>query len=47
MEPSDFYAISGSGLLHHDDPERLRSTASALAAPSPPDPERLGERDMR
>ncbi len=37
----------GAGLLHLDDPDRLRATAAALAAPSPPDPERLGERERR
>jgi superfamily II DNA or RNA helicase/HKD family nuclease len=37
----------GAGLLHLGDPDRLRATAAALAAPSPPDPERLGERDRR
>jgi superfamily II DNA or RNA helicase/HKD family nuclease len=36
-----------SGLLHLDDPDRLRATASALAAPVPPDPEALGERERR
>jgi hypothetical protein len=47
MEPAGFYAISGAGftarangagLLHLDDPDRLRATASALAAPSLPIP---------
>jgi hypothetical protein len=37
----------GAGLLHLDDPDRLRATAAALAAPSPPDPEQLGERERR
>jgi hypothetical protein len=37
----------GAGLLHLDDPDRLRATAAALAAPSPPDPERFGERERR
>ncbi len=36
----------GAGLLHLDDPDRLRATTAALAAPSPPDPERLGGRDQ-
>jgi hypothetical protein len=36
-----------SGLLHLDDPDRLRATASALAASLPPDPERLSEREQR
>ena len=39
-------AISAA-LLHLDDPDRLRDTAAALAAPTPPDPERLGERERR
>jgi hypothetical protein len=47
MEPADFYAIRGAGLLHLDDPDRLRATAAALAAPTPPDPGRLGERERR
>jgi hypothetical protein len=37
----------GAGLLHLDDPDRLRATAAALATPTPPDPERLGERERR
>jgi superfamily II DNA or RNA helicase/HKD family nuclease len=37
----------GAGLLHLDDPDRLRATAAALSAPAPPDPERLGERERR
>jgi hypothetical protein len=37
----------GAGLLHLDDPDRLRATAAALADPSPPDPEQLGERERR
>jgi len=36
-----------SGLLHLDDPDRLRATASSLAASAPPDPEALSEREMR
>jgi hypothetical protein len=36
-----------AGLLHLDDPDRLRSTASALAAVSPPDPAALSERERR
>jgi hypothetical protein len=39
-------AISAA-LLHLDDPDRLRATAAALAAPTPPDPGQLGERDRR
>ena len=37
----------GSGLLHQDDPHRLQALAAALAAPAPPDPERLAEREAR
>jgi hypothetical protein len=37
----------GAGVLHLDDPDRLRATAAALAAPTPPDPQRLGERERR
>jgi len=36
-----------AGLLHLDDPDRLRSTAASLAAAAPPDPESLGERERR
>jgi hypothetical protein len=36
-----------AGLLHLDDPDRLRSTAAALAAAAPTDPETLGERERR
>jgi superfamily II DNA or RNA helicase/HKD family nuclease len=36
-----------SGLLHLDDPDRLRATAASLAASAPPDPEALSEREMR
>jgi hypothetical protein len=39
-------AISAA-LLHLDDPDRLRATAAALAAPTPPDPGQLGERERR
>ena len=56
--PADFYGVRGAGftsparaigagLLHLDDPDRLRATAAALAAPTPPEPERLGERERR
>ena len=37
----------GSSLLHGDDPDRLRFLAAALAAPAPPDPQALGERERR
>ncbi|MFM2159190.1 MAG: hypothetical protein RLZZ124_1664, partial [Cyanobacteriota bacterium] len=37
----------GSGLLHGDDPDRLRALAAALSDPAPPDPRGLGERDRR
>jgi hypothetical protein len=36
-----------SGLLHLDDPDRLRATAASLAAAAPPDPQALSEREMR
>jgi len=36
-----------SGLLHLDDPDRLRATAASLAASAPPDPEALAERERR
>jgi Domain of unknown function (DUF3427) len=36
-----------SGLLHLDDPDRLRATAASLAASAPPDPQALSEREMR
>jgi superfamily II DNA or RNA helicase len=36
-----------AGLLHLDDPDRLRSTAAALAAAAPADPATLGERERR
>jgi hypothetical protein len=36
-----------TGLLHLDDPDRLMTTAAALAAPMPPGPEALGERERR
>jgi hypothetical protein len=36
-----------AGLLHLDDPDRLRATAASLAASAPPDPEALSEREMR
>jgi len=36
-----------SGLLHLDDPDRLRATAASLAASAPPDPEALSERERR
>jgi len=37
-----------AGLLHLDDPDRLRSTAASIAAAAvPPDPEALGERERR
>ena len=36
-----------AGLLHLDDPDRLRSTAAALAAPAPPDQLALSERERR
>jgi hypothetical protein len=36
-----------TGRLHLDDPDRLRATAAALAAPVPPDPEALRERERR
>ena len=37
----------GSGLLHGDDPDRLRALAAALSAPAPPEPQTLGERERR
>jgi superfamily II DNA or RNA helicase len=37
----------GAGLLHLDDPDRLRATAAALAAATPPDLGQLGEREQR
>jgi hypothetical protein len=36
-----------AGLLHLDDPDRLRATAASLAAAAPPDPQALSEREMR
>ena len=36
-----------SGLLHLDDPDRLRATAASLAASAPPDPQALSERERR
>jgi hypothetical protein len=36
-----------AGLLHLDNPDRLRATASSLAAAVPPDPEALSERERR
>jgi hypothetical protein len=36
-----------SGLLHLDDPDRLRATAAALAASAPPNPDALSERERR
>jgi hypothetical protein len=36
-----------SGLLHLDDPDRLRATAASLAASAPPDPQALSERETR
>ena len=36
-----------AGLLHLDDPDRLRATAASLAAAAPPDPEALSERERR
>ncbi|MFN5119366.1 MAG: DUF3427 domain-containing protein [Cyanobacteriota bacterium] len=45
-EESISRAISAA-LLHLDDPDRLRATAAALAAPTPPDPGQLGEREQR
>jgi hypothetical protein len=37
----------GAGLLHLDDPDRLRASAADLAESSPPDPGQLGERERR
>jgi hypothetical protein len=36
-----------AGLLHLDDPDRLRATAASLAASAPPDPQGLSERERR
>jgi len=36
-----------AGLLHLDDPDRLRATAASLAASAPPNPEALSERERR
>jgi len=36
-----------AGLLHQDDPDRLRWLASQLEAAAPPDPAGLGERERR
>jgi hypothetical protein len=36
-----------AGLLHLDDPDRLRATAASLAASAPPDPQALSERERR
>jgi hypothetical protein len=36
-----------AGLLHLDDPDRLRATAASLAASAPPDPQALTERERR
>ncbi len=36
-----------AGLLHLDDPERLRAFAAALAASASPDPDALAERERR
>ncbi|QVL51811.1 MAG: hypothetical protein KFB97_09775 [Cyanobium sp. M30B3] len=36
-----------AGLLHLDDPDRLRSTAASLSAAAPTGPEALGERERR
>jgi hypothetical protein len=35
------------GLLHVDDPDRLRATAASLAASAPPEPQALSERERR
>jgi superfamily II DNA or RNA helicase len=35
------------GLLHLDDPDRLRATAASLAASAPPEPQALSERERR
>ena len=37
----------GSGLLHMDDPERLRWLVASLSAPEPPVAGALGERELR
>ncbi len=37
----------GAGLLHGDDPDRLRALAAALGAPAPPELHTLGERERR
>ena len=37
----------GAGLLHLDDPERLRWLVAALSVPKPPEREALGERELR
>jgi hypothetical protein len=36
-----------AGLLHLDDPDRLRATAASLAASAPPNPDALSERERR
>jgi hypothetical protein len=36
-----------AGLLHLDDPDRLRATADSLAASAPPDPKALSDRERR
>ena len=36
-----------AGLLHLDDPDRLRWLAACLEAPTPPDPGAIGERERR
>jgi hypothetical protein len=36
-----------AGLLHLDDPDRLRALAGSLAAAAPPDPQALAERERR
>jgi hypothetical protein len=36
-----------AGLLHLDDPDRLRATAASLAASAPPEPQALSERERR
>ena len=37
----------GSGLLHGDDPDRLRALAAAMSEPAPPDPLTMGVRERR